>query len=159
MAKIIDNGAMREYMEQNGLEYAEPVAGIIRPKVRFRFRVSHFERPIDFVVPHLEQLSVHSNIISNQTVKCTTITKNYSGSFTLILEDDISNRVLDYIRTVHNLNNYFLVEMLDGDATTISSTYLENCRINSISNELDYGHNSAHDYTLLFDVGNVRHIY
>lgn len=153
MAEIIDYGSecMKEYAEQL-------IAGIRKPKVCFRFKVLHSERQIDFSSPYSDQLSQYSDIIANQTVNCAMVTKKYSGSFTLTLEDDICNKVLDYVRNLNNLNNYFIVELLDGDGTTLSTVYLENCNINTISSELDYGKNSTHHFSLVFDVGNVQYL-
>jgi len=124
--------------------------GIIQPKIKNRFKVLHYTNE--------NEKSKHSEIITLQTIECTPIKKQFGGNFVLVLEDDIHNRVLDYINDSFNITNNFLIEIFDNNLKTLSKIYLENCSVASISSELDYGESAAHRFTINYSVNNFQYL-
>lgn len=149
MAEIIDYGSecMKECVELNS-------GGIIRPKTEYKFKINHFNKPIDFSIPIHEQILENSHIITLQTIKCM-YSKHFKadsgGTLLIILEDDIGNRVMDYINCEFNHYNDFLIQLLDGDMTTLSNVHAKNCKLSSISSEVNYAGNGAHQFMLYFE--------
>jgi hypothetical protein len=136
------------------------ISGIIRPKSEYRFKINHFNTPIDFSQPIEDQVTEQSHIVTLQTNKC--LYSKYfkavrGGSLLIVLEDDIDNKVLDYVNSEFNGYNDFLIQLLDGDMKTLSNVYAKDCDLSSMSSEVDYGGKGAHQFLVYFDAAQIRY--